>query len=159
MTERGTGKAQQRGSADRRPVRRGPNAGGARAPGGAAARLFVPLALIVCAVAVLGVLSSTSSDEAANSGSKSSDSSSSGARAGAGDSENGGDGDSVNTRDDAASGATGASGPTRATYKVKPGDSFAAIAERVGVDVDTLSALNPDVDPRALQPGQKLKLK
>ncbi len=49
--------------------------------------------------------------------------------------------------------------PAKATYKVKPGDSFAAIAEETGVDVDKLAELNPDVDPRALQPGQKLKLK
>lgn len=54
---------------------------------------------------------------------------------------------------------TKVSGPTRSVYVVKAGDSFSAIAEKEGVDVDTLSSLNPDVDPRALQPGQKLKLK
>ncbi|MGB0890351.1 MAG: LysM peptidoglycan-binding domain-containing protein [Solirubrobacterales bacterium] len=47
----------------------------------------------------------------------------------------------------------------RSSYTVKPGDSFAAIAEKLNLDVNVLSELNPDVDPRALQPGQKLKLK
>ena len=58
-----------------------------------------------------------------------------------------------------ASAESGSTVPVRSTYRVKPGDSFAAIAEKTGVEVDTLAELNPDVDPRALQPGQKLKLK
>lgn len=48
---------------------------------------------------------------------------------------------------------------TKKTYTVKAGDSFAAIAEKLNIDVDTLSQLNSGVDPRALQPGQKLKLR
>lgn len=48
---------------------------------------------------------------------------------------------------------------TRTSYKVKAGDSFAAIAEKLGIDVNTLQDLNPEIDPRALQPGQKLKLR
>lgn len=48
---------------------------------------------------------------------------------------------------------------TRTSYKVKAGDSFAAIAESLGIDVNTLQDLNPEIDPRALQPGQKLKLR
>lgn len=60
---------------------------------------------------------------------------------------------------DAASEPTGSTADLPATYKVKPGDSFAAIAEKTGVEVNALAELNPDVDPRALQPGQKLKLR
>ena len=59
----------------------------------------------------------------------------------------------------AATAAATKSGPTRSTYRVKAGDSFAAIAEKQGMEVTTLQELNPDIDPRALQPGQKLKLK
>jgi LysM repeat protein len=47
----------------------------------------------------------------------------------------------------------------RSTYTVKAGDSFSAIAEQQGVDIEVLQQLNPEIDPRALQPGQKLKLK
>lgn len=47
----------------------------------------------------------------------------------------------------------------RSSYTVKAGDSFSAIAEKTGVDIGELQRLNPDIDPRALQPGQKLKLK
>jgi LysM repeat protein len=48
---------------------------------------------------------------------------------------------------------------TRKTYTVKSGDSFDSIAAKFNLDVTTLTALNSDIDPRALQPGQKLKLK
>jgi LysM repeat protein len=76
----------------------------------------------------------------------------------------GGDGNATSAEKAAAtkkasSAAAVKSAPTRATYRVKAGDSFAAIAEKQGVDVGQLQELNPDIDPRALQPGQKLKLK
>lgn len=48
---------------------------------------------------------------------------------------------------------------TRSSYTVKAGDSFSAIAEKTGVEIGELQRLNPEIDPRALQPGQKLKLK
>lgn len=114
---------------------------------GATARLLAPLALVICSIAVFSVLSAGGSETATRGGSDSTQSSSS---KDSGDSTSGGSGDASDS---------GSTGPTRATYRVKPGDSFAAIAEKTGVDVDTLAELNPDVDPRALQPGQKLKLK
>lgn len=49
--------------------------------------------------------------------------------------------------------------PLRSFYKVKAGDSLGAIADKTGVPVTRLAELNPDVDPRALQPGRRLKLK
>lgn len=58
-----------------------------------------------------------------------------------------------------SSDSTSSTGPTRSTYKVKAGDSLSAIAESTGVDIETLQELNPDIDARTLQPGQKLKLK
>lgn len=44
-------------------------------------------------------------------------------------------------------------------YEVEEGDSLTAIAEDTGVPIETIEDLNPDVDPQALIPGQKLKLR
>jgi LysM repeat protein len=44
-------------------------------------------------------------------------------------------------------------------YRVKSGDTLGGIAERTGVAIDELMALNPDVDPRTLVTGQRLKLR
>ena len=44
------------------------------------------------------------------------------------------------------------------TYTIKPGDSPSTIAESQGVDLDDLLAANPDADPGALTPGDKLKI-
>lgn len=43
-------------------------------------------------------------------------------------------------------------------YTVKPGDTPSSIAEKAGVPLERLLELNPDIDPQALSPGQKLKL-
>jgi LysM repeat protein len=101
---------------------------------GNGARILAPVALIIFAIACFSVLSS-SGDSTATAPQKAA-----AAKA-------------------AATKAAAKTGPTRSTYRVKPGDSFAAIAEAQGIDVQTLQELNPDIDPRALQPGQKLKLK
>ncbi len=47
----------------------------------------------------------------------------------------------------------------RKTYEVKEGDSLSMIADRTGVPVEEIEALNPDLDPQALTIGQKLKLR
>src|SRR5215207_5439831 len=44
------------------------------------------------------------------------------------------------------------------TYTVKAGDTASAIAEKAGVDLETLMALNPELDPATLSPGQKIRL-
>jgi len=41
---------------------------------------------------------------------------------------------------------------------VRPGDTLMEIAARTGVSVAQLQAFNPDVDPIALVPGERLKL-
>jgi LysM repeat protein len=102
---------------------------------GNGARILAPVALIIFAIACFSVLSSSGDDSTATAPQKAA-----AAKA-------------------AATKAAAKTGPTRSTYRVKPGDSFAAIAEAQGIDVQTLQELNPDIDPRALQPGQKLKLK
>jgi LysM repeat protein len=43
-------------------------------------------------------------------------------------------------------------------YRIKPGDSLSVISARTGVSISTLEALNPSVDPGALQAGQRLRL-
>lgn len=43
-------------------------------------------------------------------------------------------------------------------YVVKPGDTLTVIADKTGVSLDTIQRINPDVDPQALQTGQRLKL-
>lgn len=45
------------------------------------------------------------------------------------------------------------------TYRVKPGDTPSTIAEDAGIPLETLLELNPNVDPQALSPGQRLKLR
>jgi len=44
-------------------------------------------------------------------------------------------------------------------YKVKEGDTLAQIAQDTGVELDTLLELNPDLDPQALTPGQRVRLR
>ena len=43
-------------------------------------------------------------------------------------------------------------------YTVEPGDTPSSIAEQAGMPLERLLELNPDIDPQALSPGQKLKL-
>jgi LysM repeat protein len=46
-----------------------------------------------------------------------------------------------------------------ATYTVETGDTLTSIAQRTGVPVNELLALNPEVDPQILIAGQTLKLR
>jgi LysM repeat protein len=45
------------------------------------------------------------------------------------------------------------------TYTVKPGDTPSGIAEKTGVPLTTIEALNPGLDPQTLSPGTRLKLR
>lgn len=104
---------------------------------GSGARLFAPLAVVLCALACIYVVTSQGSDGSVNAGT----------------------GEQSSKAQSSSESAAPASGPRRSVYVVKAGDSFSAIAAKQGVDVDTLQELNPQIDPRALQPGQRLKLK
>jgi len=44
-------------------------------------------------------------------------------------------------------------------YRVKAGETLTMIAEKKGLDIGTLEALNPDVDPQSLQEGQLIRLR
>lgn len=58
--------------------------------------------------------------------------------------------------------ATTATHRTRASkpryYVIKPGDSLSTISAKTGVSIAKLEALNPSVDPAALQSGERLRL-
>jgi LysM repeat protein len=43
-------------------------------------------------------------------------------------------------------------------YVVRAGDTLTIIAQRTRVSLEAIQRLNPDVDPNALQTGQRLKL-
>jgi LysM repeat protein len=56
----------------------------------------------------------------------------------------------------------GARGPVRHVprfYTVHPGDVMTAIADKTGVPLTRIEALNPNVFPNSLQTGQKLRLR
>jgi LysM repeat protein len=44
-------------------------------------------------------------------------------------------------------------------YVIKSGDTLSGISARTGVSLPTLEALNPNVNPGALQTGQRLRLR
>jgi LysM repeat protein len=43
-------------------------------------------------------------------------------------------------------------------YVVKPGDTLSVIADKADVSLEEIQRLNPQIDPNALQTGQRLKL-
>lgn len=49
--------------------------------------------------------------------------------------------------------------PRHRFYVIRAGDSLSMISVRTGVSLPTLEALNPSVDPNALQTGQRLRLR
>lgn len=102
------------------------------------ARILAPVALAICAVAVLIVI---------------------GGSIGGGDDSSGGGTPAAETSTQ-SSGATTTTGKRQpATYTVKSGDTLGGIAETTGVPVETLQELNPELDPQALIAGQKIQLR
>jgi LysM repeat protein len=96
------------------------------------ARIFAPLALVACAVAVLAIVNSN------NKGSK-------------GTSSNPSQTSTVSTTSKAKK-------KVRRTYIVKQGDVLSEISIKTGVPIETIMRLNPNVDAQTLSVGQKLKL-
>ena len=53
----------------------------------------------------------------------------------------------------------GSGSPKAKFYVVKSGDSLSAIAAKTGVSMSTIEQLNPNLNPNALQPSQRLRLR
>jgi LysM repeat protein len=103
------------------------------------ARWLAPLALVTCAVAIYAVVNHELLSDEGGAATTSSTTSTTGTTK-------------------ATTTTTRTSAKKAKTYTVKAGDSFSVIAAQQGVDAAALQAANPDVDPSALHPGQKLKL-
>jgi LysM repeat protein len=66
----------------------------------------------------------------------------------------------VQTTNSATTATTTAAGsPKSKFYVVQPNDTLSKIAAQTGVSVATLEALNPGVNPNALHPSQRLRLR
>jgi LysM repeat protein len=101
------------------------------------ARFVAPLALVAFALALYVVVSNTTKDDAGSKGAQGT------ARpAGA-------------TPTPARKGSK----RRRRTYTVKAGDTPSGIAQKTGVPLEQILALNPKLDPQTLSPGTKIKLR
>ena len=112
-----------------------------RTPARTPARFLAPLALVAFAIACLIVVTSTGGG--GNGGSST--------RPGAARTNSTADRRTSTTR------TTSTKSPR--TYVVRPGDNLSIIAERTGVPLARLRALNPTVDPQGLALGARLKLR
>jgi LysM repeat protein len=101
------------------------------------ARFLAPLALVAFAVALFLIVTG-SSDTETESGPK-------------------GASEARPTATPEGQGKSGRKGRRR--YTVKPGDTPSSIAEKTGVPLADILRLNPDLDPQALSPGQRIKLR
>lgn len=52
----------------------------------------------------------------------------------------------------------GPAGDRRSDYQIRPGDTLLSVAKKLGVEAKALRQANPDLDPRALRPGTRLKV-
>jgi LysM repeat protein len=100
-----------------------------------AARLFAPLALVACAIAILVIVGGNSSDGGGSKSSKTNTGSST-----------------------MATTTTTVARKHRRFYRVKQGDVLSQISIRTGVPLERIEELNPTVDAQSLHAGQKLKL-
>ena len=47
---------------------------------------------------------------------------------------------------------------TDSTYSIQDGDSLSSIADNKGISVESIQALNPDIDFNLIYPGQVIKI-
>ena len=111
------------------------------------ARFLAPLALIAVVVAFAAVVTGGGNDGGSSKGS----STSSQATAPATSKKS-----STTTKTAAAKAKSTTS---RRTYTVKVGDTLGGIADKVGIPLEKLQELNPDVDSHAMVAGQKIRLR
>jgi len=104
------------------------------------ARFLAPIALIAFAIALYSVVKDSSAPAGGNSGAETTR-------------------DATPTATSSKKKSTSSKKKKKAkTYVVKTGDTLSAIAEKNGVTQAKIIALNPDLDPATLAPGQKIKL-
>jgi LysM repeat protein len=104
------------------------------------ARWLAPLAIVACAVAVYSVVNSgLAPDDAATSPATSTTSTS-------------------KTRTTSQRSSPARTQTRGRTYTVQSGDTLSSIAARNGLTLAGLQELNPELDSRALQTGQRVKL-
>jgi LysM repeat protein len=106
------------------------------------ARFLAPLALLAFVVALFMVINNTIKDSGSSgTGTKTSE------------------GRPANTP--TQNGGTSSNGKKKGKrfYRVKAGDTPSSIALKTGVPLSQIQALNPDLDPQTLSPGQRLKLR
>jgi LysM repeat protein len=77
------------------------------------------------------------------------------ATSGGGSDGDGGNGNSQKTHVSKA----GQRAVKKGVWIVQPGDTLGAISLKTGIDVTTLQALNPDLDPQTLIEGQRIALR
>ena len=112
------------------------------------ARLLAPLSLLAVVVAVVVIVQANRSET--------SDAGTGGATSTQAEPERG---DAAKSKDASGKGDGERKRRARRTYVVKSGDILTTVAEKTGVSVSELQRLNPDIDPQALQVGQRLKLR
>jgi len=110
---------------------------------GSPARLLAPISLVAFVLALFLVIATSDVSD---------------------DSDNGGDRSAQREADETTDDESAdAGGPEPRVpgrfYTVETGDTLAAIAETVGVPVNRLLELNPELDPQALVSGQKIRLR
>lgn len=104
------------------------------------ARLLAPIALVAFVLALFAVIvGSDSSDDS--------------------DGSTGSNGQQTQTGTGTETTPSDDQQPSSTFYTVKTGDTLAGIADSVGLTVDDLLELNPDLDPQALVSGQKIRLR
>lgn len=74
-------------------------------------------------------------------------------------SDGGGDGDDTKKADGKGATKKGERALERGVWVVGEGDTLVSISEATGIDLDDLVALNPEVDPQTLSPGQRISLR
>jgi LysM repeat protein len=106
------------------------------------ARWLAPIALVACAVVVYSVVNATLL-KPGDSASKATGSST-----------------TSKSRTVVQRSKSGKRGRTRRprTYTVKAGDTLSSIAQKTGVSLARVQALNPKLDSQSLQTGQRVKL-
>ena len=102
-------------------------------PARSPARLLAPLALAVSLVAVVVVIAASGGGDKAP--------------------------DSSGARTDRAPAQRPRPRRPRKVYVVRSGDLLSTIAQRTGVSPERIQALNPDLDPQTLVPGQRIRLR